>query len=408
MDTLCPQCGRRTPYRGSFCIECGARLRQPAESSAVPAETESPQRKAALAAVRPSAFLVAGVLLVVLAQYVFITTDTTDRSPPLTGAGALIAGILVFALGSYLYHARQPERAASLSHTPADIPLAMPSRPVLVWVAGALMVFWLIFRLLTGSQSPWDLLPWALALGAFALPFLPNLRLPEWRGAMQAFQRIRYDMLIVAGFVVFFIAINARDLNAWYYSIIGDEYVFWENARIILDNGLFRPFDQAGVHQEHPVLNVAFKSFVMLFAGQNHFGITFSSVLAGAASIPGVYLLAHAVGRGRTAAIIATALFSFSHYIFAFVHIQYISVDGMIPAVYAFGFLVLASGNAARSSCISRESRRGLVSTRSSLPARSCPSSCCSCSSLRAPTRRCSTPGLSSSVSSQPRCLPSS
>ena len=47
------------------------------------------------------------------------------------------------------------------------------------------------------------------------------------------------------------------------------------------------------------------------------------------------------MGRGRTAAIIATALFSFSHYIFAFVHIQYISVDGMIPAVYAFGFLVL-------------------------------------------------------------------
>ena len=178
-------------------------------------------------------------------------------------------------------------------------------------------------------------------LGAFALPFLPNLRLPEWRSAMQAFQRIRYDALIVAGFVAFFIAVNARDLNAWYYSIIGDEYVFWENARIILDNGLLRPFDQAGVHREHPVLNVAFKSFVMLFAGQNHFGITFSSVLAGATSIPGVYLLAHAVGRGRTTAIIATALFSFSHYIFAFVHIQYISVDGMIPAVYAFGFFVL-------------------------------------------------------------------
>ena len=341
MDTLCPQCGRRTPYRGSFCIECGARLREPAESSAVPAETESPQGKPVLTSVRPSAFLVAGVLLVVLAQYVFITTDTTDRFPPLTGAGALLAGILVFALGSYLYHARQPERAASLSHTPADIPLAVPSRPLLVWGVGALLASLLIFRLLTGSQSPWDLLPWVLMLGAFALPFFPNLRLPEWRSAMQAFQRIRYDALIVAGFVAFFIAVNARDLNAWYYSIIGDEYVFWENARIILDNGLLRPFDQAGVHREHPVLNVAFKSFVMLFAGQNHFGITFSSVLAGAASIPGVYLLAHAVGRGRTTAIIATALFSFSHYIFAFVHIQYISVDGMIPTVYAFGFLVL-------------------------------------------------------------------
>ena len=341
MDTLCPQCGRRTPYRGSFCIECGARLREPAESSAVPAETESPQDKPVLTSLRPSAFLVAGVLLVVLAQYVFITTDTTDRFPPLTGAGALLAGILVFATGSYLYHARQPERAASLSHTPADIPLAVPSRPLLVWGVGALLASLLIVRLLTGSQSPWDLLLWVLALGAFALPFLPNLRLPEWRGAMQAFQRIRYDALIVAGLVAFFVAVNARDLNAWYYSIIGDEYVFWENARIILDNGLFRPFDQAGVHREHPVLNVAFKSFVMLFAGQNHFGITFSSVLAGAASIPGVYLLGHTVGRGRTAAIIATALFSFSHYIFAFVHIQYISVDGMIPAVYAFGFLVL-------------------------------------------------------------------
>ena len=379
-----------------------------ADSPIAPVETESPQPRLALTSVRPSAFLVAGVLLVVLAQYVFITTDATDRSPPLAGAGALLAGILVFATGSYLYHARQPERAASLSHTPADIPLAVPSRPLLVWGVGTLLASLLIVRLLTGSQSPWDLLPWVLALGAFALPFFPNLRLPEWRGAMQAFQRIRYDALIVAGFVVFFIAINARDLNAWYYSIIGDEYVFWENARIILDNGLLRSFDQAGVHQEHPVLNVAFKSFVMLFAGQNHFGITFSSVLAGAASIPGVYLLAHAVGRGRTTAIIATALFSFSHYIFAFVHIQYISVDGMIPAVYAFGFLVLASGNAARSSCISRESRRGLASTRSSLPERSCPSSCCSCFSLRALTRQCSTPGLSSSGSSQPHCLPSS
>lgn len=321
----------------------------------------------AVAGLAPSRLLIAGAALIAFAQFIFWSPDVSQPDPPALGRFALIAGMLAFALGSFL-HTRGPLTSANAAGASAggqgesanragasaagesaggrDGDAGAASLPVerrsdlrlWAWGAGAAFTLYLAARLLRGSTAGSDVTPWLIAIAAFGVPLLPRDAMGR---ASAAFRAIRVDALIVAGIAGAFIALNARDITHWHYSYIGDEFEFWNFARNINLYGLARPFSQDGVYGFNPVLSLAGKAAVMRVFGNNDFGATLSSALTAAAAIPGVYLTAYLAGRGRTAAIVAASLFASSHYLFALSHISYNNLDALLPMTYAAGFFLL-------------------------------------------------------------------
>ncbi len=297
------------------------------------------RREPILAALAPARFLIAGAALTAFAQFTFWSPDFDEPDPPALGRLALIAGLLAFALGSFL-HTRSLRASGQDVNDGAD-PLPDERRRDLrlwAWGAGAAFTLYLALRLFRGSTAGSDLLPWLIAVAAFAVPLLPRNAVEKASAAIRA---VRSDALIAVGIAAAFIALNARDIAHWHYSYIGDEFEFWNFARNINLYGLARPFSQDGVYGFNPVMSLAGKAAVMRVFGNNDFGATLSSVLTAAAAIPGVYLTAYLAGRGRTAAIAAASLFASSHYLFALSHISYNNLDALLPMTYAAGFFLL-------------------------------------------------------------------
>lgn len=376
MQVACASCGARNPTWHRYCTQCGAAmapqtsragaalsrpraaraeksvrraavrpsLRMPSlappaaarEWAAGLSEAAARGRERVSNAVAPARLLIGGAALVALAQFTFLSPDFNEPDPPAFGRFALIAGTLAFALGSLLFPRERADGAAD-GAPPAPSERRGDLRRW-AWGAGAVFALYLAFRLLSGSTAGSDTLPWLIAIAAFAAPLLPRDAVAK---ASAALREVRTDALIAAGIAAFFIALNARDINHWYYSYIGDEFEFWNFARNINLYGLARPFSQDGVYGFNPVMSLAGKAAVMRVFGNDHFGATLSSVLTAAAAIPGVYLTAHLAGRGRTAAIAAASLFAFSHYLFALSHISYNNLDAMLPMSYAAGFFLL-------------------------------------------------------------------
>lgn len=326
--------GTRAPLRmPSFSPPPAAR-----EWAARLAESAAMLRERVLGAVAPAQLLIGGGALVTLAQFTFLSPDFNQADPPAFGRLALVAGMLAFALGSFLFLRERggggaADDAAPLAHSERRGDLRRWA-----WGAGAAFALYLAFRLFRGSTAGSDMLPWLAAIAAFAVPLLPRDALARASAALRA---IRTDALIAGGIAAVFIALNARDINHWHYSYIGDEFEFWNFARNINLYGLTRPFSQDGVYGFNPVMSLAGKAAVMRVFGNDHFGATLSSVLTAAAAIPGVYLAAYLAGRGRTAAIAAASLFAFSHYLFALSHISYNNLDALLPMSYAAGFFLL-------------------------------------------------------------------
>ena len=201
----------------------------------------------------------------------------------------------------------------------------------------------LLIPLGAGATSGYMLLPWIVALATFAIPLLP--RVPSLPVLPTAWMREHCaDLLLVLSLVAAFIALNTYDLQDWYYSAIGDEFLFFEHAKHITEEGVTRPFSQEGVYDKHPVMSSVFQAVVMWVFGADYFGWTFSETLNAALTIPGVYLLGYAFG-GRKAAAISASLFAFSHFIFAFSHAGYNNLSSLPVAVWSLALFVLGWRN---------------------------------------------------------------
>jgi len=207
-----------------------------------------------------------------------------------------------------------------------------------VWaVVGLCIELVLLVRLALGSTSGSDQLLWVAALVAVALTFIRRPRV----GGLPSVREHGLDVLVLALIAAAFVALNVRDLTAWYYAVIGDEYPFFGLARDMLQHGVSRPFSQAGVFDTHPVLNSAYQALVMAVFGADYAGWKLASVLSVVLALPGVYVLGFVLG-GRAVAILATVFFASSHVLFAFAHIGYNNLDGLAPAVWAIALCVIA------------------------------------------------------------------
>ncbi len=137
-----------------------------------------------------------------------------------------------------------------------------------------------------------------------------------------------------------FLAVNVHDLENWYYSAIDDEFLFYEHAKRVLDEGIIGPFSQEGVYGKHPVMSSIQQAATMGLLGADYFGWTMTEVLNAALTIPAIYLLGRVLG-GRTAAVTAAAIFAFSHYVFAFSHAGYNNLSALPGSAWSLALFVL-------------------------------------------------------------------
>ena len=304
-----------------------------------------------LAAKRAPLFA-AGAAAAVLAQIGLYISVEPNTKAPLVYLVLLSLGVGLFALGSL---GLRRTRSRVDRDTP-NVPPAMSfsliadlrSGYVVAAMAGGGALTVILLGLLAGGwESGSALLLWIGALVAFLPLFWP--RIANWVGLSslalaQWFRQYRWDLLAVVTLVGLFLAVNVSDLQHWYYAAIGDEYLFFEHARRIADEGIVRPFSQEGVYNKHPVLTSVLQATVMRVFGTDYFGWTFSETLNAALTIPAVYLLGRTLG-GRTAAVIAAGIFAFSHYIFAFSHTGYANLSPLPVTSWALALFLIGWRN---------------------------------------------------------------
>ena len=379
----CHSCGYSNPENNRFCNHCDAHLAHtddetsdPADNSVASHPPESstsaariprlgiPQSALVLAAIRagfaPSLtlgtaltatrahLLASGAVAVVIAQLGLYFSVNPNAKAPLGYLFLLALGVLLFALGSLgVWLNRTPDAGKSGKEAlPRELQIRGDYSRSSFRIAGLLLgtaltiVLWILLG--AGSESGNAIFIWIASLMGFGfmlspqivnVNFRPLAPLNEW------LQRNRSDLPIVALLVATFLALNIYDLQHWYYSAIGDEYLFYEHAKLIIEEGVVRPFSQEGVYDKHPVLNSVFQAAVMRVVGADYFGWTFSEVLNAALTIPAVYVLGRVLG-GRLTAICAAAIFAFSHYIFAFSHTGYTSLSALPVAAWAMVLFV--------------------------------------------------------------------
>ena len=275
-----------------------------------------------------------GLGLAIIGELYLQFAEPTNTSKA-TGLIGLALGALLFGLGAV-----RSFEAPGLHRFPLGRLLPTGAYGRSGWAAlsaavGLLAFVTLIARLLYGSTAGSDMLLWFVASAAFGLPLLDGIRI------RRPSPQTRAEIGVVAILMIVMLAVTGHDLNHWYYAAIGDEYGFFAASQAILADGVARPFVQAGVDGALPALGTLFQAAVMAIAGNNHFGWMFASALSLAIAMPAVYLVGRAlVGRGVAA--LATAIFGFAHYVFAFSHIGAANAMALAPTSWAMAFLALS------------------------------------------------------------------
>ena len=374
---VCALCNAANPRVNRFCNRCGSAIGPPAaamESDHPESSAGSPPGKApihapqkgksapasiafpniqlasharalaatatALLAQRSTLLLISGALGVAIAQLGLLFSVELNERAPMGYLLLLALGVAAFALGSLGFRIK---RAANEDGVPA---VAAPVINILDSITGTISVIIgamataaLLIPLASGAVSGYMLIPWVVALACFATPFLPQLA--SVTALSRAWIREHYqDALIVLSLMSLFVALNLYDLQHWYYSAIGDEFIFYEHAKHMTEEGIIRPFSQEGVYNHHPVMSTAYQAVVMWVFGADYLGWTFSSLLSATLTIPGLYLLGHTLA-GRKAAVVAAILFAASHYILAGTHIGNTAMNPLPVAVWSVALFVL-------------------------------------------------------------------
>ena len=206
----------------------------------------------------------------------------------------------------------------------------------------------LLFRVISGHDNTWDVGLWLASITLLGALFAPefrwratghgpsNLIARGWATARRNWRAV-IPLLVL---LVVFCAVVAPNLTAWRYAALGDEYLFYEHAKSVIESGTTIPFSQNGVYDHHPVLNTLYKAVWMRLFGDDHFGWKMTGVVSMALSISGVYVLAGLLWD-RGTAVVAAGLFAASHYLLGLLNGGYNHVDALPVTVWtlvAFGY----------------------------------------------------------------------
>jgi hypothetical protein len=123
------------------------------------------------------------------------------------------------------------------------------------------------------------------------------------------------------------------NVNAWWMTVVGDEYGFYDSARAIADRLPLaeiasRFFDELGVFGFNPYLaSVVQAAFLKLFGTQG-FGWRFSNIYLVALAVPFAYLFLKTF-LDRRIALLAAFFLACSHYLINFSKIGYVNLQAL-------------------------------------------------------------------------------
>lgn len=124
-------------------------------------------------------------------------------------------------------------------------------------------------------------------------------------------------------------------LQSWRYGIIGDEYIFYHYARIILNEHSLKHIlehllnARTVIYGKFLYLSTLPHAFSMLLLGDDNFGWRFANIYLAILAIPFFYSFIKDF-MSRRAALIYAALFATSHYLTSFSRIGYNNVQALL------------------------------------------------------------------------------
>jgi hypothetical protein len=123
------------------------------------------------------------------------------------------------------------------------------------------------------------------------------------------------------------------NINAWWTSVVGDEYGFYESAREILGKTNLsvvaaRLFDEMGVYGQNSYFSSVVQSVFMRVFGTQSFGWRFSNIYLIALSILLFYIFFKTF-LDRRVALLACFFLAASHYLINFSKIGYVSLQAL-------------------------------------------------------------------------------
>lgn len=147
---------------------------------------------------------------------------------------------------------------------------------------------------------------------------------------------------IVSGAMVLF----TLELNRWWFSVVGDEYSFFQVARRILEFESLstigsRLFLGVEVFGSHPYLSSLIQAVSMKLLGTDNFGWRFSGIYVSAISI-GFFYFSFRAFVSRNTALLACALLATSHYLVNFSKIGYNNTQALFATSLALAATVWA------------------------------------------------------------------
>jgi hypothetical protein len=292
--------------------------------------------------------LLAAALLAALGQYVFSGRLERDLPVGFLAAwlapvfrderSALVAIVLLVAAGVAFVLAWRGD--APVTPLQLDAPLRPLTEGVVVerasgllMLAAVLLFAALNLLLLSGRYETWYVALFAALLVVLALVCLRQDRL---RGVSLRFRLVWWEAAFVLALMAGYAALNARDLDNWYYSAIGDEYAFFNLARDLANGAHINVFSaEKGVYTQHMVASSAYQAVFLKLLGATNFNWKLAGLTSMLLTLPMFYLLAREL-FDRTVAMLGTAMLASAHYLFAFVHIGYFNILPIFPCVAAF------------------------------------------------------------------------
>jgi 4-amino-4-deoxy-L-arabinose transferase-like glycosyltransferase len=211
------------------------------------------------------------------------------------------------------------------------LPMHFPRRRVIFGV-GIGLIFAVLLALLANKQ--YSLLApmlWLGALGLFAGWF--------WKWDRQAGVALspnitRKDLLWMLGLVLAGLVVTSYRLQDVPNQLMGDEGTFWTTARDIATGVYKPPVFGLGVYTFGVLSSIA-QSWVLDLFGLSLWAWRFSSVLAGVAAVPLLYLLARELFNRRVAIASCVAMLSLPYFL-AFARLGYNNIQAVFVVTLAF------------------------------------------------------------------------
>ncbi len=309
--------------------------------------TAQTRARALLIAASLASAAAAQVILAALPGHLRLPRALEDALRPMwPDAGAAALGLAVFVVAAAL--AARASRSCVAADAWQAFSLELRGaratrRAVLAPAAvGGCVLAWVLVRAWTGHEGLGLAGAFLVALLAFfvsltALEGFPVRRVPGRRPITAA--GLVEAAYVIGAVAVFWVAAT-HDLGSWYYSVLGDEYAFYDAAAAFArGEGIGSLFSQRGAYGIIPVLSAFLQGQSMRLFGTDAVGWKTATLVPLAAALPLFYLLARAM-YGRLTAALALGFLATSHYLLAYAHTGYPNLEPLLPSIAAMLLLV--------------------------------------------------------------------